>query len=181
MGNELKNAQDRTDAKMRFSRLHLDELLHYTRKGSGDDFDRSHTESFLFQLIGVRDAFLQELNLHYKCKLELHKVSINSLRGYFRKNGTKCDELEELRTLEDKKDSWLYAAIEMRNHSTHRRSVSREFYVGGSEDGQVHLINPGTNESLGEDYASTFQMWCREMEQLVETLRDSYLKKIQLT
>jgi len=55
---EIKNVQERTNAKLRYARLHLEELRSYRRKGSGDDFERSHQEAFLFHLFGTRDAFL---------------------------------------------------------------------------------------------------------------------------
>lgn len=45
---EITNAKERTNAKLRYARVHLDELWSHQRKGSGDDFERSHIESFFF-------------------------------------------------------------------------------------------------------------------------------------
>lgn len=61
---EITNTKERTNAKLRYARIHLNELRLYQRKGSGDDFERSHQESFFFHLFGALDAFLQELNLY---------------------------------------------------------------------------------------------------------------------
>lgn len=176
MTNKLNNAQDRTRAKLRFARLHLDELRLHHRKGSGDDFERSHIESFLFHFFGARDAFLQELNLYYDCGLELHEVSVRRLNDCFKKKGVNCTELEELSALEAEQGSWLHNAKEMRDHSTHRHSVPRVFHVGGPEGGEVHLKHPKTGESLKEDFVITFEEWCEKMEKLLDKLRNSSLK-----
>lgn len=53
--------QERTDAKLRYAALHLDELKSKDT-GGGDDFARAHQESFLFHLIGAKESFLLELN-----------------------------------------------------------------------------------------------------------------------
>lgn len=53
----LENLRARTDAKLRFAEVHLKELLALPRL-SGDDFDRAHQESYLYHLIGAKDAFL---------------------------------------------------------------------------------------------------------------------------
>ena len=93
---EITNTKERTNAKLRYARVHLEELRSHQRKGSGDDFERSHQESFLFHLLGARDAFLQELNLYYNCGLELHKVRTSSLNQKLDKMGIRCPELNKL-------------------------------------------------------------------------------------
>jgi hypothetical protein len=58
------NLQDRTDAKLRYAKLHLEELQAVKRL-NGDDLERSHEEAFLYHLFGARDALLSEINLYY--------------------------------------------------------------------------------------------------------------------
>ena len=170
---DVKNAQDRTDAKLRYARIHLDELLAYARKGSGDDFERSHQESFLYHLFGVRDALLQELNLYYGCRLEIHEVNVRRLREALKSNNLTSVELEEISRLEMDEASWLHNAKEMRDHSTHRHSVPRVFFAGGEKDGQVHFKNPRSGRTLDQDYGGLFQDWWNEMERLLVALRKS--------
>ena len=173
--NPIKNAQDRTAAKIRYAHLHLSEMLVHPRKGAGDDFERSHIESFLLHLFGARDAFLQELNLYYGCNLEPHKVSVKELKYIQATKGVTIRALEQLSELASTPNSWFYHATEMRHHCTHRSSVPSDFYAGGEEDGQVHLKNPKTRRSLEQDYAESFQEWCSKMETLLSTLRkDGY-------
>jgi len=145
---DIENAQSRTDAKLRYAALHLEELQAHGRKGSGDDFERSHQEAFLYQLFGVRDAFLQEINLYYSCGLSLHEVRLNRLRKSLRERGKDSPELEAITEIENDRGSWLNVAKEMRDHSTHRRSIPRVFHVGGDDDGKVALQDPRTKDPL---------------------------------
>lgn len=171
----VKTAQDRTDAKIRYARIHLRELLAYAPKGSGDDFERSHQESFLYHLFGVRDAFLQELNLYYGCGLEIHEVNVLRLRGALKAKDLTSPELDEIARSEKDEASWLHDAKEMRDHSTHRHSVPRVLFAGGQENGQVHLKIPRSGRTLREDYGDLFEHWCNEMEGLLIRLRKSAL------
>ena len=75
-----KSLQARTDAKLRYAKIHLDELATLPIR-NGDDFDRAHQESFLFHLFGVRDAFLAELNHYYRCGLPQHDLTVGKLRN----------------------------------------------------------------------------------------------------
>jgi hypothetical protein len=65
-----KSLQARTDAKLRYAKIHLDELAALPIRNGGD-FDRAHQESFLFHLFGARDAFLAELNHYYAIAVHL--------------------------------------------------------------------------------------------------------------
>ena len=176
---DIENAQSRTDAKLRYAALHLEELRNHERKGSGDDFERSHQEAFLYQLFGVRDAFLQELNLYYSCGLALHEVRLGRIRKFLREQGKTSPELDVLSSLEDDLGSWLNVAKEMRDHSTHRQSVPRVFHVGGDDDGKVTLQDPRTKDHLTGDQIQVLDSWLKEMEQLIRPLRSSALKAYQ--
>jgi len=176
---KIENAQSRTDAKLRYAALHLEEVRIHVRKGSGDDFERSHQEAFLYQLVGARDAFLQELNLYYLCGLALHEVRLGTIRKCLRTRGTISPELESLSKLENDLGSWLNLAKEMRDHSTHRRSVPLIFDVGGEDDGKVTLQDPRTKAQLIGDQIQVFESWLNEMEKLIGDLRQSSLKAFQ--
>ena len=177
---EITNTKKRTNAKLRYARVHLEELRSHQRKGSGDDFERSHQESFLFHLFGARDAFLQELNLYYNCGLELHEVRPNTLNKKLSNMKIECPELDKLIKYEKNPECWLHAAKEMRDHSTHRRSVQRKFHVGGEYDGKVYLKNPRSGKLIKKDYADIFEEWCLEMEILLNDLRKTAISRNQL-
>ncbi len=60
-----KSLQERTNAKLRYARVHLDELK-AQGPPNGGDFDHAHQKSFLFHLLGTADAFLAELCHYYR-------------------------------------------------------------------------------------------------------------------
>lgn len=176
---EITNAKKRTNAKLRYARVHLEELRSHQRKGSGDDFERSHIESFLFHLFGALDAFLQELNLYYGCGLELHEVNPRKLREKLSNMDIGCPELDKLSRYDGNPESWMSVAKEMRNHSTHRRSVPRVFEAGGKDDGKVSLRDPRSGKLIEKDYADTFEEWFSEMETLLNDLRNTAVSRYQ--
>ncbi|CAD6492926.1 MAG: hypothetical protein FFODKBPE_00397 [Candidatus Argoarchaeum ethanivorans] len=175
---EITNSKERTDAKLRYARLHLEELRAHQRKGSGDDFERSHQESFLFHLVSARDAFLQELNLYYGGGLKPREVTADKLTEKLKKMGVECPELDKLKRYENP-ECWLHVAKEMRNHSTHRDSMPRAFHVGGEDDGKVFLRNTQSRKLIKKDYADTFEEWCSKLENLLNDLRNTAVSRYQ--
>ena len=169
----LRPFADRTAAKLAYARVHLEELKNHSARGSGDTFERAHQESFLFHLVGVRDAFLQELNVSYGCGLDPQKVSARNLEERLSASGNSSPELEELLEIEGDSKSWLSVAKEMRNHTTHRQSIPRLFYVGGVEDGIVHLKDPRDGETIEMDVPDAFDLWLSKMEELIVRSRRS--------
>jgi len=168
---QYKAAQDRTEAKLRYAVVHLEELRGSERRG--DDFERAHQESFLFHLIGARDAYLQELNLFHGRGLHLEDVSRWKLEKALRDKGTQSKALEKLTELENDLESWLSRAKEMRDHSTHRHSVPRLYHVGGEKHGEVFLTDTRSGNSVEQDYLRMFEQWVIEMRSLIEELRSS--------
>ena len=88
--SDVENARHRTDSKLRFAKVHLTELEECPTKGHGHDFERAHQESFLFHLLGVRDAFLQELNIYYECGLSLNQENKSRLQDKLDRKGVHC-------------------------------------------------------------------------------------------
>jgi len=172
----LQSLIDRTDSKIRYALVHLNELKTYQNRGSGDDFERSHHESYLFHLYGVRDAFLQEINLYYDIKLSLKKVTMSNLSNQLKKDRKVCPELEKINKLEGNQNSWLGITKEMRHHLTHRYHINRHAHEGGQDDGRVELVNPRSREKSNQDVLEDFEEWQQEMEKLIATLRETAIK-----
>ncbi len=164
------NPEEYTEQKLSYALIHLDELSGHKNKGSGDTFERSHQESFIFHLYGAVDSFLQELNVYYKCNLEIDKVDRKSLKKQLK---FKSPELNEIEKLFHDKSSWLYSLSEMRHHCTHRQSIPSILHIGGKEHGQTHLVNPRTNESTGMDFTIKFEEWYKQMKDFLHKLRQS--------
>jgi len=74
----LTGLRARTDAKLLYADIHLAELsIRGTNGGTG--FDRAFQESFLFHLLGAKDAFLIELNAYYSGGLSKSALSPGAL------------------------------------------------------------------------------------------------------
>ena len=174
---ELANLRSRTDAKIRYAKIHLDELK---AKGilGGDDFDRAHQESFLYHLLGAKDSFLIELNVYYSGGLANNDVAPGKLRKALKIKGVVSNELAELFLLERDENSWLFHAKEMRDHSTHISGVRRNFHVGGENDGQIWLHNPKTDKSIERHFVDEFDNWLVNMKELLVRLRISAIEKM---
>jgi len=168
---QYKAAQDRTDAKLRYAAVHLDELRNTERRGG--DFERAHQESFLFHLFGARDAFLQELNLFHECGLPLEEVTRGKLAKAVQDGRKHSEALEKLIELEKDQTSWLSCAKEMRDHSTHRHSVPRVYHVGGERYGEVFLTDTRSGVAVEHDYLALFEEWHGNMMTLIQDLRSS--------
>jgi hypothetical protein len=165
----LDAAQSRTDAKLSYAEVHLRELEGCERRG--DTYDRAHQESFLFHLFGVRDAFLQELNVRYALGLPLNGVTLNTITNRVREKGVLVPALDALVKLENDAGSWLSAAKELRDYSTHRHGVPRTYYVGGDHHGETHLRNTKSGALIEQDFVQLYRTWHANMGALVHELR----------
>jgi hypothetical protein len=177
---ELENLRSRTDAKIRYAQVHLDELKAIHRLG-GDDFDRAHQEAFLYHLLGAKEAFLIELNTYYSGGLSSDGLTAGKLREALKEKGKVSKELAELYSLENDPSSWLSFAKNMRDYSTHISGAARDFHLGGPEDGQVWLRNPKTGQSIERHFVDEFGDWLVNMKELLERLRESAIKEMRTT
>lgn len=172
------NLRSRADAKLRYAAIHLQELQargHYGG-GSGDDFAQSHQESFLYHLLGAKEAFVRELNVYYRCELPQDGMSLGKLREKLRRQGKQSLEQQELYQLESDSSSWIYRAKEMRDHSTHVGGISRIYHYGGQNSGEVWLRAPKTGTDTGKHVIDELQLWHDNMENLLERLRQTAIQ-----
>ncbi|MFA5922227.1 MAG: DUF6586 family protein [Methylococcaceae bacterium] len=168
----LQNLRARADAKLSFAEIHLGELKAMGTLG-GSAFDRAHQESFLFHLLGAKEAFLIELNTYYCGGLPVSDLTSGKLRAALKGQGKASSELAELYTLENDESSWLFHAKEMRDHSTHVSGVGRAFHMGGPANGQVWLRNPKTGHHIERHFVDEFDDWVLNMRSILERLRAS--------
>ena len=171
---DLANLRGRTDAKLVYAQVHLD-FLRCHGGNAGSDVDRALQESFLFHLLGAKDAFLAELNAYYGLKLSAADVTPGNLRDKLKSQGRTSQELAELYALEGDEGSWLSHAKQMRDHCTHVAGVPRAFHIGGPDDGKVFLRNPKTGTHVEHDAPDALHAWLANMRQLLERLRSMAL------
>jgi len=169
-----KSLQERTEAKLRYARVHLDELRSMD-SADGSDFDRAHQESFLFHLYGARDALLAELNHYYGTSLFSDDLSPGRLREALEKQGVKSPELRALRELEESEASWFRQMTDMSHHSNHIEGVPRAYFLGGENHRKVKLRNPRTGRLTERHFIEEFDDWLTQMTNFVRSLRASAL------
>ncbi|HKI54014.1 MAG TPA: hypothetical protein VJ987_07795 [Anaerolineales bacterium] len=174
---ELDNLRSRTDAKIRYAQVHLEELKEKGILG-GDDFDRAHQESFLYHLLGAKETFLIELNVYYSGGLANKYLTAGKLRDALKVKGIVSNELVELYLLERDENSWLFHAKEMRDYSTHVSYVKRKYHLGGQADRQVWLRNPKTDKNVERHFVDEFEDWLVSMKEMLERLRNSARNQI---
>lgn len=167
--DDLTAARKRVDDKLRYAGVHLEELRSMPRRGS--DSERAHQESYLFHLLGVTDALLQEMNLQYALGLPRRTVTISTIATALIAAGRTSKALAHVIGVERDPKSWLNCAKAMRNHVTHRASVQRKFYWGGSKHDQASLVDTRTSKEIDRDYLGLYEDWHAEMDNLVKDVR----------
>ena len=171
MSKSIESLRNRSEAKLNYASVHLEELKVHGTLG-GDDFERAHHESFLFHLLGVIDAFLAEVNFHYSAGLDDHDLSIGKLRNALQRQEITCQALKLLYELGQDKASWYSEAKAMRDHVAHIKAPPRRMLVGG-EDESVQLRSPITGELHQSSSVELFESWLASMRALLSQMRTS--------
>jgi hypothetical protein len=161
----------RTDAKIRYARLHLQELRECEIPGRGHDFERAHQEAFFAQLFGAYAALFQELNEDLGCGLKPEDVSLGQMRNAMKAKGGVSPKLTAIYTLEQDTTSWLSQAKAMRDHVSHVAGIPLVFYAGGDNDGVAAFKHPKTLIELPGDYIDNLELWLGDMESLIMHIR----------
>ena len=170
---KLNAARERTEAKLKYAAIHLDELrrrrvLYGSQIG---DWERAHQESFLFHLLGVRDALLQEINLFHACGLKMRNVSIGRISQRLVKSGSVSAALRILMKLEGMRSTWLSIAKRLRNTSTHQKNVPRQLIVDGANDDPQFFRDPLTGKWIETNCIDLFAQWHGKAIKLIKNLR----------
>lgn len=163
--------QARTDAKLEYARIHLEEITSRQEVGSGDAFERAHEESFLFHLIGAKDSLLQEINFAYEIGLSIRQVRESRLQSVLEAKAVESPALNTIVKLKSDKTSWLAVAIELRDHGTHRSNIPRLFHKGGEYNGKVFFTNLLTGQPIETDIPEFLKQCLKNMENLLQELR----------
>ena len=169
MANEALRA--RTDAKLRYAKLHLNELRECNIPGQGHDFERAHQEAFLGQLFGAYAALFQELNEDLSCGLQVDGISLGQMRNTMKAKGRVSPKLTELHEMEQRADSWFSLAKTMRDYVTHIGGIPLNFYVGGYNHGATSFRHPKTLIEVPGHYLDQLAKWADEMEALIKRMR----------
>ena len=169
---ELLNLRTRTDAKLRYAEIHLEELRACGQ--GGNDFERAHMESYFYHLIGSRDAFLVELIEYYSLG-PINHIGLDSVKRALREQQKQSAELDELYFLDREDESgWFRRAKTWRDHLTHVGPIRHHFTLHvGHGAGEVQLQDPITGDRVERRLIGD---WLNDMNKLLERLRESAIQ-----
>ena len=173
----MEMLRERTEQKLRFAKLHFDELASVP-SGSGDDFERSHLEAFLAQLLGAFDALLSELNVALGCHRDPADVSLGKLRKSLQTQRRSSEVLRRIYEIQQDEGSWLRRLQDLRHAATHRRGVPLAFHLGGPLHRKVSFKHPGTFEEFPDHAGATLAAWLDDMRTLIDESRQQVLREM---
>jgi hypothetical protein len=166
-----ENLTSRTDAKIRYARLHLMELRNCDIAGRGHDFERAHQESFFAQLFGAYAALLQELNEDLGCGLDPESVPLGKMRVAMNAKGPVSEKITALYKLEQDDTTWFSHAKNMRDHTSHISGIPLGMHANGPNAGMVTFKNPKTQVEIPGEYFDNLDKWITEIESLIKRMR----------
>lgn len=164
--------KERTDSKLRYAQLYLDELKNSTISGS--DSEKAHQESFLFHLNGAAESFLAEINEIYDLGIKAKNLSIQSLKNAKFKSKPKSKkpigEAQKLSKLMGKKN-WLSELKSFNPHAIEEVKKGKKT-KNKDKDETANLV-----EQIGQmptnPVLEKFEVWQGKMRQLILELRES--------
>jgi len=172
---EKSDFTQRTQQKLRYARIHLDELKSMPKSlGRGSEYERAHHEAFISQLFGAYDAFLIELNQYLGCGLAKDNISLGKLRNKLKDKGNSSKVLTDLYKLSKDSASWFCIAKDMRDLSTHVSGIPLAHYAhigGGGGSDKTQLKHPITMKEYEKDAFEAFETWLAEMWELIKKYR----------
>ena len=170
MGLPVKRSlTERTDAKLRYASVHLQELAEYEEQL--DDWARAHVESVLFHLDGIFDCLLQEINEAYDIGLSTRKVSFHSLRSKLDRHQKQSSAFDYLERLVER-GNWAYELRELRHQGTHRDGINRFIRVNLKKQEQsVRFISPVDNNVVEIDQADLIEQYSDRLQSLIQKVR----------
>ncbi|OHB65311.1 MAG: hypothetical protein A2Y76_03520 [Planctomycetes bacterium RBG_13_60_9] len=122
-------SRHRTEQKLRYATVHLDELDKYPNATSNDEWENAHQESCFFHLAGAVEGLLHEINDGYSLGLNLTDVTWTKIDRGLKQSNQSSPAFDHLTQLKDDPMSWLALLFEWRNHGTHRARVAKMINV----------------------------------------------------
>lgn len=161
----LSQSQDRTEQKLQYAAIHIQELQGYANAESNDDWENAHQESCFFHLAGAVDSLLHEVNDAYSLGLELTEVGWRRVSQELQSTGQHSSTFSHSRALREEEGSWLDLLFEWRNHGAHRRHCGKVVWIGRP--------NQFKDPRTGEVPAAFPEAGCQQvLEELVQKVRD---------
>ncbi|WP_415901502.1 DUF6586 family protein [Neptuniibacter sp. QD29_5] len=164
--------QARTNQKLSFTRLHLEQL-----KKAQDDTSwskhaliESYNESVLFHLTSAYDAFLREIAEWYKVDTEIFQ-GYRALAAEMGKTGVESPELSQLSNLESDDSSWLHKMMSAYEACWHGAD-SKQAVTETSSVSEIHVLQINPDHAEDGEIITEYQTWFDSLSELVNRLRE---------
>lgn len=132
--------RERTDQKLRYAQIMLDELRTYSAAHSNDEWENAHQEAFFYHLAGSCEGILHEINECYELRLSLKDVRQEKVSHAL------CGQLsaafEAYCAQRSDSTGWMSLLFEFRNHGTHRTRVSKVVHASTNSNPDNEFIDP---------------------------------------
>jgi hypothetical protein len=165
--------------KLFAARYHLNRLENIERRtGSLVSTERIEAEieidGFLCEIIGAKDALLQEINRSLGLGLAVEEVDLGSVNREISSRGLSPSITSELNVI-TQPCHWLWKLNEYRNHSVHRTLIPRFIQVEvGAPGHKTSLVEDPRNPTSGPSNLEVipyFRDCLQKMRELVERTR----------
>jgi hypothetical protein len=125
--NQLKNIKEKYGSIMRSTKIRIQTEM--------------EIDCFLAHIIGAKDSLLVQINDELGLRIPIEEVNLETINTKLN-DINKGSLLKRLNNLTAKKTSWFWLLNEIRNHSLHRKRISRLVHVNIVEN-----INNNTSYS----------------------------------
>lgn len=172
----MSASQTRTNDKLGYARIHVEELATYQFAASNDAWENAHQESCCFHLAGAVEAILHEVNEGYGLGLALTDVKWGTVRSALKNSGQSSPAFTHLETLRQNPNSWLSLLFELRNHGTHRQRVPKILNINTSKHVDNEFTDPRTGAPQtvypGLGCLDLLRQFAQEVEALIQHCRN---------
>jgi hypothetical protein len=145
----------RVHFKLNAARTHLDNLIRLEDKAgslaSGDVRVQAEMDidEFLYHLVGVRDALLQEINNELHLGLEPKEINLETINKELNQKGTDARGItKEIDDMVSNEHNSLWLLNELHNNSKHRNLIGQAIMVENGRLARASLIDPRTGEEM---------------------------------
>jgi hypothetical protein len=193
--DELNN---RVHFKFNAARRHLDNLMRLEIDAGSLAVSEVRVEAeqgideCLYQLIGVKDALLQEVNAQLNLGIPPRKVSLETMNPELDKRGADArDIIKEIKSMVSDQSDPRWLINELHNHSKHRGVIGQAINVVDGTLDRASLIDPRTGQGmrrpvdgtriLAIDYLEESYASIEELQRTVRNKIRQYLNSHNLT
>jgi hypothetical protein len=147
--------ENRGDYKLKAARRHLDNLIRLedtagslaagkVRIEAEEDIDE-----YLYHLIGVKDALLQEINNELHLDLAQRDANLGAINIKLNQRGADARAItKEIDDMLSNEHNPLWLVNELHNHSKHRNLIGQAIVIENGRLARASLIDPRTGEEM---------------------------------